>query len=74
MIGHFDFDPRSEGLVRNYMDINDRENIKLYTLTQVKAKEQHFYCCSTFHNHSRVFINENNSWPKMSVKQPLTCN
>ena len=69
MIGHFDFDPRSEGLVRNYMDINDRENIKLYTLTQVKAKEQHFYCCSTFHNHSRVFSNEHKCEMAPSLQQ-----
>jgi len=42
-------------LVRKNMDVN----------------EQCFYCCSTFHSHSRVFNNEQNSYPKMSVKQPL---
>ena len=46
-----------------------RDNITL----QHKLKEEDFYCCSTFHNHSRVFNKENNSYPKMSVKRPLTC-
>ena len=29
------------------------EIIKHYTSTQIQVKEQHFYCCSTFHSHSR---------------------
>ena len=50
-------------LVRNDMDVN----------------EQCCYCCSTFstfHSHNSVFNNENtgNSYPKVSVKGPLTCN
>ena len=45
--------------------------IQHYTWTQIKVKEQHFYCCSTFH--SRVFNDEHNynSYPITSVKQSL---
>ena len=28
-----------------------------------KLKEQHFYCCSAFHSHSKVFTNKNNFIP-----------
>jgi hypothetical protein len=39
-----------------------------------KVKEQCFYCCSIFHSHRRVFNNKHNSYPKMSMNQPLTWN
>jgi len=42
-------------------------------LTQNKVKEHLFYCCSTFHSHSRVFNNGHNSYPKMSVKRSIAC-
>jgi hypothetical protein len=29
------------------------------------------WCCSSFHNQSRIFNNEHNSYPKMSVKRPI---
>ena len=51
-------------------------NMKLARLTlktQIKVKEQHFYCCSTSNNQSRVFNNEHNSYFKMSEKQYLAC-
>ena len=41
----------------------------LHLDTQIKVKEHHFYCCSTFHSHNGIF-NYDNSYPKMSVKQP----
>ena len=45
------------------MNVNEQKIIKHYTSTQIKVKEQHFYCCSTFHSHSRIFNNEHNSYP-----------
>jgi hypothetical protein len=45
-----------------------RDTIQLYTWTQIKVKEQRFYCCSTFHSHCRAFNNDHNSYPKMIVK------
>jgi hypothetical protein len=47
------------------------ETIQYYTKTYIQVKEQHFYSCSAFHSHSRVFHNEQNLYPKMSVKRPL---
>jgi hypothetical protein len=41
--------------------------------TQIKVKEEIFYCCSTFDSHNRVFNNKHNSYPKMSKKQYLAC-
>ena len=38
-------------------------------LEQIEVKEQCFYCCSTFCSH---FNNENNSYPYMNVKRPLS--
>ena len=32
-----------------------------------------WYCCSTFHSHSRVFNNELNSYTKMIVKLSVNC-
>ena len=50
------------------MDVNEHGRLSNFTLwSQIKVKEQHFYCCFTF-NHSSVFKNEHNSYPKMSVK------
>ena len=62
-------------LVRKSMDGNEHENLLNFTTPRhkTKTKEQHFYCCSTFHSHSRVFNNEHNSYPKMSVKLNLVC-
>ena len=63
-------------LVRKDMDIDvsEYERLSNNTLgTKIKVKEQHFYCCSTLHSNSKVFNNEHNSYPKMSVKRPLAC-
>ena len=30
--------------------------------TQIKVEELHFYCCSSFHSHSRVFNNDHISF------------
>ena len=62
-------------LVRKDMDVNEHERltIQLYIWTQTTVKKTVLFCCSTFHNHSRVFSNKNNSYPKMSMKQPLAC-
>jgi hypothetical protein len=46
-------------------------NIQHYTKTNIQVKEQCFYFCSAFHNHSSVFNNEQNSHPNLSVKRPL---
>ena len=51
------------------MDAN--EHLRLSNITQIKVKEWHFYYCSTFHSHSRVFNNEHNSYSTMSMKQFL---
>jgi hypothetical protein len=47
------------------------ETIQHFTSTHIKVTEQHCYWCSTFDSHRRVFNNENNSYPKLSVKLPL---
>jgi hypothetical protein len=52
-------------------NIIEQENYPTLHL-HIKVKEQSYYSYSTFHSHSRVFNNEDNSYPKMSVKQPLT--
>jgi hypothetical protein len=71
-------------LVRKDMDVNEREWLSKTLKTQIQVKEQHFIAvlsprdeifivldmCSAFHSHSRVFNNEINSYPKMSVKWP----
>ena len=51
------------------MDANEHERLSNITLmTQVKVKEQCFYCCSTLQSHSiRVFNDDHNSYLKMSV-------
>ena len=49
------------------------ETIQLFIWTQTTVKKKVLFWCSIFHNHSRVFSNKNNSYPKMSMKQPLAC-
>jgi len=50
------------------MDVNEYERWSSITLkTQNQVKAHHFYFCSAFHSHSRVFTNKNNSYPKMNV-------
>jgi hypothetical protein len=44
-----------------------RKTIQYYTCTQIKVKEQHIYCHSSY----RVFHNEQNSYLPMRVKWPL---
>ena len=46
-----------------------RYYIQHFSKTKIKVKEQHFYFCSKFHSHNRVFEDEYS--PKLSVKQPL---
>ena len=47
------------------MDVNERERLSNVTLRHnIKVEEHCFYCCSTFHSHSKVFNNENNSYAK----------
>ena len=41
-------------LVRNDMDVTI--HIQHFTYTEMKVKEQFFYCYSTFHSHHSVFI------------------
>jgi hypothetical protein len=53
--------------------MNMRDYLPLHLETQIKVKKQCFYCCSTFHSHSRVFNNEQNSYCKMNVKQSVAC-
>jgi hypothetical protein len=43
------------------MDVKD--TIQHYSKTKIKVKEQHFYFCSKFHSHNRVFENEYNLIP-----------
>jgi hypothetical protein len=52
---------------KDKMDVNEHERLSSITLRQ-KVKYKY---CSTFHSHSMVFNNEQNSYPKMSVKQPV---
>jgi hypothetical protein len=53
----------------NDMDVNKHERLSSIILRyKIKVKERHFYCCSTFHSHSSVFINGHNSFTNMSVK------
>jgi hypothetical protein len=52
-------------VVRQDMDVNEHDELSKFTLWH-KLKEQHFYCCSTYH--CRVFNNEQTSYAKMNVK------
>ena len=40
-------------LKRKDMDVNEHERLSNITLrkTQIKVKDQRFYCCSTFQSH-----------------------
>jgi hypothetical protein len=59
-------------LVRKVMDVNEHQKLLSNTLkTLIEVNEQDYYCCSTFHSHSRVFNNESNSYVKMSAKLTL---
>jgi hypothetical protein len=50
-------------LIRKGMDVNEYERIpKFNNKTDIKVNEERLYCCSTFHSHSRVFNNEDNSY------------
>jgi len=40
--------------------------MQFYIQKQIKVKEDHFYCCSAFHSHSRVFNNVHNSYLNIS--------
>ena len=51
--------------------MNTRDDPILHLRHILKVKEQHFYCSSIFHSHSRVFNNENNSYLKVSIKWSL---
>ena len=54
-----------------YEHVNENEKLFNMTLkTQIKVKEQYFYCCSTFHSHNRIF----NSYPKNQYLTPLSSN
>jgi len=44
----------------------------LHLKTYIQSKEQHFYCSSAFHGHSRVFNNKQCSYPKISAKRPCS--
>jgi hypothetical protein len=56
-------------VIRKDMDVNEHERLSNFTLRhKIKVKEQHFYCFYAYHSHSRVFNNENNSYPKICVK------
>ena len=35
---------------------------------KINKKERFFYCCSRFHSHSIVFINDHSEYYKISVK------
>ena len=51
-------------LARKDMNVNEHE--RLSDTTQIIKVNKH--CCSTFHNHCRVFYIVQNSYHKMNVK------
>jgi len=54
------------------MDINITYYPNLHLLKhKLKVKELPFYCWSEIHSHSRIFENEHNSFPKLSVNITL---
>ena len=54
------------------MGVNEHERLSNITIRhKLDNKEQRFYCYYIFHSRSRVFNNENNSYPKMSMKLHL---
>ena len=58
-------------LVKTSIDVNEHDKSSNLILKQIKEKLQAFYCRSAFHSDSRVFNNDHNSYPKMSVKWHL---
>ncbi len=47
------------------MVVNEHVKLSNFTLkTQIKVKEQCFYCCSILPSHSRVFNNKHRSYHK----------
>ena len=52
------------------MQVNEHYGLSNTTLGQTNKKPSAF---AVLHFTVRVFINENNSYPKMSVKQTLGC-
>ena len=57
------------------MDINEQGRLSTITIKD-KFKQrntQRLYWCCAFHSHSRVFNNDQNSYPKMSEKRSLIC-
>jgi hypothetical protein len=69
---HLQIKIKVQHVVRENIDVNEHQRLHNSSLRH-KVKEQHFYCCFTFHSHSRVFNSEHNSYPKMSVKHSLAC-
>jgi len=57
-------------LVRKDINVYEYKKLSNFTLRH-KVEKDCFYCCSTFHSHSRVFNHEQNSHSKMSVKTVL---
>ena len=48
-------------------------NMRDYPISnENKVNKQHLYSCSAFHNHSKGFNYEQNSYPKMSVTLSLS--
>jgi len=48
--------------------------IQRYTKIQIKVNEERFYCCHTYHSHSRVTLTTStNHTLKASVKRPPAC-
>jgi len=46
------------------MDENDHERLFNFTLGhKLEKQEKRFYCCCTFHSHSRPINNEHSSYP-----------
>ena len=66
-------DPLIHSLRYHFHLVRTRETIKHYTQTHIKVKKQRVYCCSAIHSHCRIFNNEHNYYPEMSVKWPVAC-
>jgi hypothetical protein len=52
------------------MDENEDERLSNFTLGHKLNNVTALLLLSTFHSHSKVFNNGQNSYPKMSVKRP----
>ena len=57
-------------LERIDMDVNEQYRLFIVTLRH-EYKQRNRDCCAKFLSHRRVFNNEQNPYPKMSIKQPL---